>query len=64
MAKPLPGLDVPMVNPQTGQVNQAWYEYFQSQPKKFAQFPDVSTTAPTNNQVLTFKTATGLWTPV
>lgn len=63
MAKPFPGLDVPVVNPQTGQMNQAWYEYFQFH-QKLAQLPDVSTAAPTNNQVLTFKTATGLWTPV
>ncbi len=61
--KPFPGLDVPLVNLQSGQMNQIWYEYFQ-QHQKLAQLPDVSTTAPTNNQVLTFKTATGLWTPV
>lgn len=29
MGKPLPGLDVPVLNP-TGQMNQAWFEYFQS----------------------------------
>jgi len=61
MARPLPGLDVPVVGP-NGQMNQIWYEFFQSH-QKLAQLPDVSTTAPTNNQVLTFKTATGLWTP-
>ena len=61
--KPFPGVDVPLVNLQTGLMNQTWYEYLQ-QHQKLAQLPDVSTTAPTNNQVLTFKTATGLWTPV
>ena len=61
--KPFPGVDVPLVNPQTGLMTQTWYEYLQ-QHQKLAQLPDVSTTAPTNNQVLTFKTATGLWTPV
>jgi len=63
MSKPFPGVDVPLVNLQTGLMTQTWYEYF-SQHHKLAQLPDVSTTAPTNNQVLTFKTATGLWTPV
>jgi len=62
MSKPFPGNDVPLVDPQTGLMNQTWYEYFQ-QHHKLAQLPDVSTTAPTNNQVLTFKTATMLWTP-
>lgn len=61
--KPFPGVDVPLVNLQTGLMTQTWYEYLQ-QHQKLAQLPDVSTTAPTNNQVLTFKTATGLWTPV
>ena len=62
MAKPLPGLDVPVVNPQTGQMTQAWFEYFQ-QHQKLAQLPDVSTTAPTNGQVLTYVAATKKWTP-
>jgi hypothetical protein len=67
MAKPLPGLDVPVVfDPKTGQtffMAQVWFDYF-SQHQKLVQLPDISTTTPTNNQVLTFKTATGLWTPV
>jgi hypothetical protein len=63
MSKPFPGPDVPVINQQTGMMNEVWYQYFQ-QHHKLAQLPDVSTTAPTNNQVLTFKTATGLWTPV
>jgi hypothetical protein len=68
MSKPFPGLDVPLLAKDangnlTGLMNQTWYDYFQ-QHQKLAQLPDVSTTAPTNNQVLTFKTATGLWTPV
>lgn len=62
MSRPLPGLDIPVVDPKTGQMTQTWYEYL-SQHHKLAQLPDVSTVAPTNNQVLTFKTATGLWTP-
>ena len=63
MSKPFPGVDVPVIDPRTGLMTQTWLEYFQSH-HKLGQLPDVSTTAPTNNQVLTFKTATGLWTPV
>ena len=63
MSKPFPGPDVPVINPQSGMMNEVWYQYLQ-QHHKLGQLPDVSTTAPTNNQVLTFKTATGLWTPV
>jgi hypothetical protein len=59
--KPFPAKDVPVIDP-NGTMNQTWYDYFQ-QHQKLAQLPDVSTTAPTNNQVLTFKIATGLWTP-
>jgi hypothetical protein len=62
MAKPLPGLDVPVVNIQTGQMNQAWWEYFSSR-VKLSQLPDVSTVAPTNNQVLVWNDTTKLWTP-
>jgi hypothetical protein len=62
MARPLPGLDVPVVDPQTGQMTQAWWEYFQSH-QKLTQLPDVSKTAPTNGQVLAWTSATGLWTP-
>lgn len=29
MAKPIPGLDVPVINP-TGQMSQSWYEFYQS----------------------------------
>jgi hypothetical protein len=62
MSKPFPGVDVPVVNPQTGLMNQTWYEYF-SQHHKLSQLPDVSTTAPTNNQVLIWNSTTLLWTP-
>jgi hypothetical protein len=61
MALPLPGNDVPVVDPQTGQMSQAWYSYFQSH-QKLVQLPDVSMTAPTNNQVLIWNDTTKLWT--
>lgn len=62
MAKPLPGLDVPVVNPQTGFMTQVWYDFFLTH-QKLAQLPDVSTTAPTNGQVLVYNATTQLWTP-
>lgn len=62
MAKPLPGLDVPVVDPRTGTMTLAWYEYFQSR-KGLSQLPDVSTTAPTNGQVLVYNSTTKLWVP-
>jgi len=64
MSKPFPGLDVPIgtVNGQPVLMSQTWYEYFQGI-QKLSQLPDVSTTAPTNGQVLTWVVATGKWTP-
>lgn len=64
MAKPFPGLDVPIgtVNGQPVYMSQTFYEYFQSH-QKLAQLPDVSTTAPTNGQVLIYNSTTKLWTP-
>lgn len=62
MARPLPGLDVPVVNPQTGFMTQIWYEYFSSH-QNLSQLLDVSTTAPTDGQVLTYVAATQKWTP-
>lgn len=62
MSKPLPGLDVPVVDPKTGLMTQAWFEYFQSR-RGLANLPDVSTTAPTNGQVLIYNSTTKLFTP-
>jgi hypothetical protein len=62
MSKPLPGLDVPVVDPKTGLMTQAWYEYHQSR-VKLSQLPDVSTVAPTNGQVLIWNDATKLYVP-
>ena len=62
MSRPLPGNDVPVVDPKTGLMSQSWYEYFQSR-KGLANLPDVSTTAPTNGQVLIYNSTTKLWTP-
>lgn len=62
MAKPLPNLATPLVDIQSGMMNQVWFEYFQGI-QRLSQLPDVSTTAPTNGQVLTWNTTTKLWTP-
>jgi len=62
VAKPLPGLDVPAVDPQSGRMTQAWYDYMQ-QHQKLTQLPDVSSVAPTNGQVLTYNSTTKLWVP-
>ena len=62
MAIPLPGLDVPVVDPRTGIMSQAWFTYFQSH-QKLTQLPDVSTTAPTNGQTLVYNATSKLWVP-
>ena len=62
MAIPMPSLDVPVVNPKTGQMTQAWFLYFQ-QHQKLTELPDVSSVAPTNGQVLRWNATTQLWVP-
>jgi hypothetical protein len=62
MATPLPGLDSPVVDPDTGQMTQAWYNYFQNH-QRLTQLPDVATVAPTNGQTLKYNSTTKLWTP-
>lgn len=62
MSVPFPGKDVPVIDQATGTMNQTWYDYF-SFHQKLVQLPDVSTTAPTNGQVLTYVAATQKWTP-
>lgn len=62
MAIPFPGKDVPVIDLKTGMMTQIWYDYFKFH-QKLAQLPDVSTTAPTNGQVLIWNSTTKLWTP-
>jgi len=62
MARPFPGKDVPVIDTATGTMSQTWYDYFQSI-QKLGTLPDVSTTAPTNGQVLVYNSTTKLWTP-
>lgn len=63
MAKPLPGVDVPVINPQTGFMTQAWYEYFQSH-QKLSQLPDVNGSVTlTNGMTLVYNATSKLWVP-
>jgi hypothetical protein len=62
MAVPIPNIDVPVVDPQSGLMTQAWYVFMQAH-QRLAQMPDVSTVAPTNGQVLIYNATTRLWTP-
>lgn len=59
---PLPGRDVPILDQATGLMTQTWFDYFSAH-QKLSQLPDVSTTAPTNNQVLLWNSTTLRWTP-
>jgi hypothetical protein len=60
MARPIPPPDVAIVDPETGRVTQVWYDYLKGRDGfKF----DVTTTAPTNGQVLVFNATTGLFVP-
>jgi hypothetical protein len=63
MAKPLPGVDVPVINPQTGIMSQAWYEYFQSR-KGLTNLPDVNgAVSLTNGMTLVYNATSKLWVP-
>ena len=61
---PMPSLDVPLIDPATGQINQAWYVYFQSR-QTLAGFPDVdvTTTVPLSGQVLVWDAVNKVWHP-
>lgn len=62
--RPIPQPSVPMVDTISGRITQEWFLYFKSREQiGFANLSDVSTTAPANNQVPIFISATGKWTP-
>ena len=64
MARPFPDNDTPVVQPDTGLMSPDWYEYFQSRDQiKVADLRDISTTAPTNGQVMIYNATTKLWVP-
>ena len=62
MAIPFPGRDTPIVDQATGMMNQSWYDFFKFH-QKLSQLPDVSTTAPTNGQVLIWNDTLKLYVP-
>lgn len=59
--KPIPDRDAPMIDSQ-GRITPAWLEYFKDADQR-AFREKVSTTSPTNGQVLVYNSTTGLWTP-
>lgn len=61
MASPLPGIDVPVLTA-SGNMAQAWYDYFQSH-QKLSQLPDVSNIALTNGMTLVYNATSKLWVP-
>lgn len=63
MARPLPGLDTPVVDPKTGLMTQIWFSYFQAH-QNLTQLPDVSSTVTlTNGMTLIFNSTSKLWVP-
>lgn len=60
MASPLPALDTPIVDLQSGKMTQVWYEYFNTR-QKLTQLPDVLVQAgfPTDGQVLIWSASFG-----
>lgn len=61
--RPIPHFTVPLVD-QSGRINEAWYLYFLSREKAaLANLSDVSATAPTDGQLLTYSAANGAWEP-
>jgi len=58
--KPLPGLDVPVVDPSTGQMTQTWYEYFAY--VSSLNLPAFARDAPVNGQILAYSSVTGKFT--
>ena len=57
-----PNIDTPLVNPQTGNMTQVWFDYFKFH-QNLTQLPDVSTVAPTNGQTLVYNATSKLWVP-
>lgn len=61
---PIPHSDVPLVDPKTGVIDADWYDYLSGLNRlKVSDLGDVSTTAPTNGQVMIYDATTKLWVP-
>ena len=55
---------MPLVDPATGRMTQAWYDYFVVNDKLgIAGLSNVASTAPGNGEVLIYTSVTGKWTP-
>lgn len=60
----LPPPDVVPIDPKTGQWVPDYYDFFKNLERlRIVDLADVSTTAPTNGQVLIYVTADKLWEP-
>ena len=57
MSRPLPGNDVPVVDPKTGMMTQTWYEYFSY--VSSLNLPAFAKGAPVNGQILAYSSVTG-----
>lgn len=62
MKQPLLPDDQPWFDPKTGRPTELFAKYMRSIDARILREP-VSTTAPTNGQVMVYSTTTGLWTP-
>lgn len=61
--KPLPPPDIQIVD-QDGRPTRDFYDYLIGRDRmKVADLRDISTTAPTNNQVLIYNSTSKLWVP-
>jgi hypothetical protein len=63
MALPFPGRDVPVVDIKTGLMTSTWHDYLKFYNPSLSGLADVSTTSPTNGQVLIWNSTTKLWAP-
>lgn len=62
--QPIPHPNVPVIDVRTGLMTVDWYSFFQDRTRTaLADLPDVSTTAPTNGQVLIWNSTSKLWVP-
>jgi hypothetical protein len=61
---PKPDRSTPLLNDDGKTISDAWDQYFAFlNARGLSGLPDVSTTSPTNGQVLTWNSTTKLWTP-
>lgn len=62
--RPLPPPDVQYIVPETGRPTREFFDYLKDRDQlKVAGLRDISTTAPTNGQVLIYNSTSKLWVP-